>query len=174
MSRIERASHISIVVVSIAAFVCLIPTLRSSLFPSQHSVAASRMVGKKFELPGAHWARGSTTVVAALSSRCPFCIASLPFYRELSSIAAASRGRVSLLVASTTPDVDGVRTLLQDYDVVPAKIVQASLRNLHASGTPTIYVVDASGTIKWAHVGQLDDSLQKELLRLLNGLGAHE
>ena len=172
MSRIEKASHISVILVSVAALVCLIPTLRSRLFPSEHNVAASRLVGQKLELPGAQWAPGGATVLVALSSRCSFCIASLPFYRELSSIAKGSEGHVFLLVASTTPDVDGVRTLLQENGVQPAKIVQASFRNLYVSGTPTVYVLDASGTIKWAHAGKMDEAKQKELVQLLKGLRA--
>ena len=167
MSRIEKASHISVILLSVAGFICLIPALKTSLLPSQQSAAASKMLGQKLELPGAHWAPGGATVLIAMTSRCSFCVASLPFYRELSSIAAASGGRIALLVASTKPDVDELEKLLQDNGVQPAKIVPSSFRALHVSGTPSVYVVDASGTIKWAHVGQMDGAKQKELVQLL-------
>lgn len=167
MSRIEKASHISVIVVSVAAFVCLIPTLRSSLFPSNYRLATAGMVGQKLELPGAQLSHVGATVLIALSSRCRFCIASLPFYKELSSIAGGSEGRVSLLVASTTSNLEEVTALLQEYHVQPARILPSSFRSLHISGTPTVYVLDGSGTIQWAHAGRMDDARQKELVRLL-------
>lgn len=92
------------------------------------------------------------------------------FYKELSSIAGRSEGRVSLLVASTISGAEEVTTLVQEHGIQPARIVPLSFRSLHVSGTPTVYVLDGSGTIQWAHAGRMDDAMQKELVRFLEAV----
>jgi len=170
VSKLEKASHVSVILVSVASLVCLLPALKKSVFPSPREAATSTLVGRKLELPGVQWAPGGASVVIAMNSKCPFCIASLPVYAQLSSLAGRSGGRLSLLVASTTPDISGVEKLLTEHGVRAVQIVESSTGALHVSGTPTTFIVDRSGVVRWVHLGQMDDSREKELLRVLKML----
>jgi len=102
-----------------------------------------------------------------MTSQCPFCIHSLPLYQEISSSIASTGGTSDLVVASLTPDIDGVKSLLDSHGIKAAKIVQAKAADLEVTGTPTVYLLDRSGIVRWAYLGEMTRTKEKELLAAL-------
>ena len=99
-----------------------------------------------------------------MTAQCPFCINSLPWYQEIASSIAKDGGAAELVIASVSPDAGGVRALLDSYGIKPAKIIQTTKKDLRILGTPTVYVLDRFGIVKWAHLGQMTRTEARGLL----------
>jgi hypothetical protein len=172
MSKLEKLSHTCMIAVAIVALVCMLPTLKSTVWPSSRESPASRMVGRRLPSQELGPQAGKSRVIIAMTSQCPFCMNSMPSFQRISSSIADRGDACDLVVASMSPDVEGVKSLLDSHGVKAAKIVRATGADLNISGTPTVYLVDRAGIVRWAHLGQMTDAKEKELLAELSKLGS--
>jgi hypothetical protein len=95
------------------------------------------------------------TVVAVVRSTCRFCTESMPFYRDL------VRKPVRLVAVSDEPP-EVTRAYFSAHGIEPAQIVSAKPSGI--SGTPTLFAVDAAGTIRDRQVGLLTAEKQQQFL----------
>lgn len=97
-----------------------------------------------------------------LQKGCHFCSESAPFYRR---IVREASGRTDLrLVAVLPQDVNDAKGYLNDLDVRIEDVKQAYLRGIGVSGTPTLVLVDRTGTMKNLWVGKLTAQGESEVL----------
>lgn len=104
--------------------------------------------------PGYDWSSRQRTLVLALQTDCAYCEASIPFYKRLAVVAnerRATHGMISVFPNSRTEVDDFLERIgLQ----VPA-VATTTLSALGVSGTPTLILVDSTGTVLKTWIGQL-------------------
>ena len=116
------------------------------------------MVGSKMSLPSVNWHDG-TTLVLALQQGCRYCEESAAFYRRLRDQRSGSRPR---MVAVVPGDKAEVARYLSEREIVVDDIINLSLSDISVSGTPTLLLVDRSGTVSGVWIGKLDARKETE------------
>jgi hypothetical protein len=118
--------------------------------------------GTQISVPGINWSDSEETVVLALSDKCHFCTESAPFYQTLSR-ELADRKNVRM-VAVFPQQVDAGKKYLDGLNVPITQVAQVTLDSLGVRGTPTLVLVDKSGTVKQSWVGRLTTEREAEVL----------
>ena len=114
-------------------------------------------------LPGYSWSSYRKTLVIAIRRGCPFCDASLPFYRQLGEQERSNVLRAHVLVVMPN-DASSGSSLLKKDDVEVQGIFGQELDALKVSGRPTVLLLDSSGRIERAWIGQLTPRGEKEVM----------
>jgi thioredoxin-related protein len=114
-------------------------------------------------LEGYNWSSYPKTLVIAIRRGCPYCDASMPFYRQLGEQERSNMIRAHVLVVMPN-DASSGGSLLSKYDVEVQTIFSQRLGALKVAGTPTVLLVDSSGRIERAWVGQLPPTAEKEVM----------
>ena len=118
--------------------------------------------GTQIAVPGVSWSDSDETVVLALSNKCHFCTESAPFYQKLMrELAAQKNVRV---VAVFPQEIDEGKKYLDGLNVPIINVAQATLDTLGVRGTPTLVLVDKTGTVKQSWVGRLTAERESEVL----------
>jgi hypothetical protein len=128
----------------------------------QRTPPSGPATGTQISLPGINWSDSEETLVIALSDKCHFCTESAPFYQRLTQqLAGSNKVRV---VAVFPQEVDAGKKYLDGLKVPIADIAQAELGSFGVRGTPTVVIVDKSGTVKQSWVGRLTAERETEVL----------
>ncbi len=118
--------------------------------------------GTRISVPGITWSDTDETVVLALSNKCHFCTESAPFYQKLTR---ELTDRKNVRVVAVFPqEVDEGKKYLDGLNVPITQVAQATLDSLGVRGTPTLVIVDKSGTVKQSWVGRLTADRETEVL----------
>ena len=115
-------------------------------------------------LVGVDWSRANRTLVLALSTRCHFCTESSEFYRRLTP-AAISAGIPVVAVFPQPVEEAQEHWEAQKLPLYGLKFVQA--KQLPVSGTPTIILVDRSGTVIRTWAGKQQASGEADIIHNL-------
>jgi hypothetical protein len=129
-----------------------------------HGGERAGLVGQTLApLPGYSWSSYPKTLVIAIRKGCPYCDASLPFYRRLGEQERSNVLRAHVLLVMPNDASSGSRYLSKD-NVEVQEIFGQGLGALRVSGTPTVLLLDSSGVIERAWVGQLPPKGEKEVM----------
>ena len=129
-----------------------------------HRSDAMGLTGQSLAPPaGYSWSSYPKTLVIALRRSCPYCKASLPFYKQLSDLEKSSVLRAHLLVVMRSDESAG-RSFLKTGEVEVQGIFGQNLDDLKVTGTPAVMLLDSSGRIEQTWVGQLTPRLEKEVI----------
>ncbi len=115
-------------------------------------------------LPGYSWSSYPKTLVIAIRKGCPYCDASLPFYRRLSEQEKSNELRAHLLLVMPN-DASSASEYLRKDNLEVQTIFDQQLGALRVSGTPTVLLLDSNGRIERTWVGQLPPKTEKEVMR---------
>jgi hypothetical protein len=112
--------------------------------------------GDKIALQDVNFGASSHSLVAFLSTTCPHCEASIPFYKRIME-------KSHIPVIGAFPSPNGLEYAVKN-GLMFAQTVKANFRELKIHGTPTLVLVDSSGiTIKvWS--GRLPTDKETEVL----------
>jgi thioredoxin-related protein len=100
--------------------------------------------------------------VLVLQKGCHFCSDSAPFYQRL---ARAASGRDDLQLVAALPQSEAeARQYLNDLQVPLGEVRQTALASIGVRGTPTLLLVDKTGTITDEWVGRLSPDKESEVL----------
>jgi hypothetical protein len=114
-------------------------------------------------LPGYSWNSYPKTLVIAIRRGCPYCDASMPFYRRLGEQEKTNMIRAHVLVVMPN-DASSGGSLLSTNDVEVQAIFGQRLGALKVAGTPTVLLVDSNGHIERTWVGQLPSAAEKDVM----------
>ncbi|MFN2597666.1 MAG: peroxiredoxin family protein [Pyrinomonadaceae bacterium] len=114
------------------------------------------------QIPGVDWAGSGQTLVLAVSDSCHFCSESADFYRRLAQ-EKAWPGSVRL-IAVLPQEVDRGREYLDKLGVSVDQVEQAQLSSIGVRGTPTLLLIDSTGSLKTSWVGKLTPDKEGEVL----------
>jgi thiol-disulfide isomerase/thioredoxin len=129
--------------------------------PSTAEIQQS-LEGAHLSIQGINWDESNETVLLALSNKCHFCSESAPFYQKLAQNLAARKDVRVIAVFPQT--VDEAKKYLDGLGVPVADVRQASLGSIGVKGTPTLMIVDKTGTVKQAWMGRLSVERESEVL----------
>jgi hypothetical protein len=120
-------------------------------------------LGTQIVLPGVDWSAHKATLVVAISSACHYCIASTPFYSELTH----STHVVPIIVVMPQGEQDS-QEFLREHAITPHSVVSASLASIQVNATPTLLLISASGIVKKAWVGELTNMQRHDVIESLD------
>lgn len=161
--RVELLSNISIIVVATLLGVVLVHRyLLPGSLKSQAVEGAQIKPGMKLSLPGVDWGRSTKTLLLVLSTNCHFCTESAPFYQRLAQ-EKAKHGDTSL-IAVMPQSVSEAQKYLSDHGISVDQIRQATSGAPYARATPTLIMVDRTGSVIESWVGKLPPDKEVEVL----------
>ena len=103
MSKLESASHISVIIVCALASVALLSQWGLPKRQPSRTHSQTDLAGKPINLKGVQWGSTRLTVVVAIGTQCGYCQASVPFYRHLAEAAASTKAGIGLVFCSQEP-----------------------------------------------------------------------
>jgi thiol-disulfide isomerase/thioredoxin len=165
MSKLERLTYILLCLTCIASlFVILEPRFK------QGKVSEDALAGEKLRLPGVEWTGSHANVVLFASTSCPYCKASVPFYRHLAGLRSVPGREFKLTVVS--PDEAGrMRSFLETENIGFDQVVQSFEGAAGLTSTPTLLLVTPDGTVQKTFVGKLSVTLEQRVLGMIGSAG---
>lgn len=129
-----------------------------------HGNEGEGLAGQTLEpLPGYSWSSYPKTLLIAIRRGCPYCDASLPFYKQLGEQEQSNMLRAHVLVVMPDAVSSGSGFLRKD-DVEVQGIFGQNLNALDVLGTPTVLLLDSGGRIEREWVGQLTPGEEEQVL----------
>ena len=166
MSKLERTTHVLLILVSVAGLAAIV---RQQFFPRTPPRARPELLGRRLAVPGLSLPSGSgLAVVVAERSDCHFCVESLPFYREVDGRRKAGNSHLSLFFISTEP-VEKQRAFLEEAGIHPDGIISLDFSEIGVAATPTLAVIDSKGTVKRVFYGKLTERDGHDFLAKIEG-----
>ena len=98
----------------------------------------------------------------AISSTCHFCSDSAPFYKTLLQNKKDTR-----VVAVLPQSVEEGKSYLQRLGVSVDEVRQLPLNKIGVHGTPTLILIDTSGSVKNSWVGKLPTEKEADVVKHL-------
>ena len=171
--RVEFVANIGIIVVAILLGVVLINRYLLPSSPKPEAVEAARIKpGMKLSLSGVNWEQGSKTLLMVLSTNCRYCTESVPFYQQL---AIRKGGRDDVRIMAVLPQNPGeAQKYLSDHGITVDEIRQAVPGAEYSRATPTLIIVDRSGSVVESWVGKLPPEKEAEVLNRFLGEASGE
>ncbi len=163
--KVEQLANVAIICVALLTGGVFV---KNYLFPATNAkpaASAPSPAGAKFSLPGVDWAQSEKTLVLALSRGCRFCSNSASFYQRLAR-ETAGHNDVRLIAVLPQGAAEG-REYLNELQVPIQEVREASLDSLGVAGTPTLILLDRTGSVTDAWVGQLPADKEADVLRRL-------
>ena len=133
----------------------------------QGAASAFRTGDRAEAIPDVRYDRSQKTVILYVKSTCPYCTASMPFYNRLSASATKTGTRIIAVSSETT---DTLKQYLDNHHLRVDQVVGGFSGK--AMGTPTLLVVDRSGTVRGAWFGQQRAEGEKQTTSLAAVTGA--
>ena len=174
---VEIATNLSIILVAVIGATVLVrnyllrpaatiiagpPQAATKNSPGSRELPTGPAQGVRLSVPGITWSENEETVVLALSDKCKYCTESAPFYKQLAAEIAKRNGVRVIAVFPQDPNTG--KKYLDDLGVPVGAVKQATLDSIGVRATPTLVIVDKSGTVKQSWVGLLKNGRETEVL----------
>lgn len=162
--KIEILANIAIIV--IALLIGFVAVKRYVLNDSPRGNGTDQITaGARISLPDVDWAKSRQTLLIVLSPGCHFCSESAPFYQRL--VNAVARNNDVRLMAVFPQDASEGRRYLDQLGLSIAEVKQAPLNSIGVIGTPSLILVNNTGIVTEAWMGQLPSDKESEVLSRL-------
>jgi hypothetical protein len=119
-------------------------------------------VGDHVVLPGYSWTTSKFTLLLGLHVDCVHCEADMPFYRRLFSLERTGGTKVHIIAAYPDPRDQVTEDILRYLGKVPFW-PSVSSDALRIRATPTLLMIDQTGTVRHVWVGELSEA-QEEVI----------
>lgn len=161
--KVELCANVAIVVVALLLGVVLV---KRHLLPAGGAAPPEPpppiQQGAKLTALDVDWPKSERTLLLVLSEGCRFCTESADFYRRLGG---ARAGREDLRLIAVLPQEDSAaRAYLDRMGVAVDEVKQVALGRVGVRGTPTLIMVDGSGSVEASWVGKLPAEKESEVL----------
>lgn len=168
--KLEVLANIAIVVVAVLLCVVLAKQYllpKSAGTPTPSPAAHRISKGEKLSVPGVDWRASDRTLLMVLSSTCRYCTESAPFYQRL---AQQKSGRADARLVAVLPQGgDEAGQYLRAHGISVDEIRQSDPGADYARATPTLIMVDNTGSVVESWVGKLPPEKEAEVARHLLG-----
>jgi hypothetical protein len=158
--KIEAAANIIVIVFAVVVGSVFLKDRLSPPAPEPEAVKAG---DKLPNLDGLDWSSHEQTLVLVLRKGCHFCEDSAPFYRRLIG-EQQQHGANSPIVAVFPDSAEDVKQVAQSEGLTVQTLPGVHLEKLKASGTPTLLLVDKTGTVLNAWIGMLSPRQELEVI----------
>jgi hypothetical protein len=121
--------------------------------------------GTKVKIQDVDWGLAPRTIVIVISKGCEFCEQGAPAYAE---VLKKLSGRKDVNVVAALPQgVDEGKEYVSDVGLDIPMVRQVQLSAIGVKGTPTLLIVDNTGTVTDSWVGTLSEKQESEILGVL-------
>jgi peroxiredoxin len=118
------------------------------------------------DVGGLKFASARSTLILVTHSKCHYCQASLPFYKQLTAAAHAAGVRV---VGVSSEDIKVHRDFLEAGGLFLDDVISMKAANIRATGTPTLILVNRQGVIQESWIGQLPADKERHTISAVVG-----
>lgn len=165
--HVETTANVATIVVAILLSVVLVkqfllPAPRRGRTSVPQAVAGTSLTKS---LPGVDWKKNGRTLILAISTQCHFCTESAPFFQRIGREAGKD---VKLVAVLPQPNPEA-QQYLNTEGVRVDDVKRATLAALGVTGTPTLLLVNDSGTVTNVWEGKLPPDKEEEVLGVLKG-----
>lgn len=115
---------------------------------------------------GSKLTEGRVTLLVISRSTCPYCRASMPFYRKVTAVARRAGVRI---VGLSAEDVEGTRKFLESYGVHCDSVVSTAAGGITVQAVPALVLVRGNGKVINSWAGKLDEASEGDVLRAISG-----
>ena len=158
--KIETAANIIVILVAVVVGSVFLKDRFFSTPPEPNEVKAGDRLAN---LDGWNWGSQDQTLVLALRKGCHFCEDSAPFYQRLTT---QQQGDSTSAILAVFPDTaDAVKEVVQSEGLRVHALAGVPLERLKISGTPTLLLVNRSGTVVNAWIGMLSPRQELEVMK---------
>ena len=166
--KIQLLANIAIILASILLAGLAVKRFILPTYSKPDSLAPPPITASmKLSLPGVDWGKGDRTLLMVLSTNCHFCTESAPFYQRL---AQQKVGRADVrLVASLPQTTAEAQKYLADHGVTVDEVRQSTPGATYTQATPTLILVDKTGSVISSWVGKLTTDKEGEVLERFLG-----
>jgi thiol-disulfide isomerase/thioredoxin len=166
--KVQFLANIAIIVVAILLGGVLVSRYLLPIFHKFETVEDPRIKpGTKLSLTGVDWSKSTQTLLLVLSTNCHYCTESAPFYQRL---AQRKAGRQDVRVVAVLPQVvSEAQKYLGDHSVSADEVTQSAPGAVYAKATPTLILVDKTGSVLSSWVGKLPPEKEDEVLQRFLG-----
>ena len=163
---LENIANVAMVATALAVL-CSIVSATVWRQPSKRAQTVQYTVGERITEVPVDYKSSDRTLLFVLSSRCRFCTASLPFYKDL-LVRSEQRQRTRMIAvgnekASVLSEYLGGAGLA--FDTVIALREDVALKT---RGTPTLILVDRNGVVRGFWEGLLSAEREKDVLKAIS------
>lgn len=160
-AKFEVVANVVVIVLAVVIGSVFLRDRFSSRGPEPNEIKAGDRLPR---LDGWDWSAHERTLVLVLKKGCHFCEDSAPFYQRL---AANHRpeGADAAIVAVFPDAADAVNEVVQSEGLGMHALAGVPLERLKVSGTPSLLLVDRSGTVLNAWIGMLSPKQELEVMR---------
>lgn len=138
---------------------------KESTKPTQSQLQTGQILP---QLNGIDYTAAPRTLMIMMSTKCKFCLASVPFYRQISEMGETKGGSLHVVAAFPNSSEGVVQFAAENHFPLEA-VANLNLDEVGLRYTPTLVLVDKSGTILNTWVGQLTPEGEKNVLERLTG-----
>jgi len=161
--KIEVGANVAIIAIALLLGTVLVRRyLPTQPPPPGPAASAPIRPGAKLSLPGVDWSRSERTLLMVLSTNCGFCTESVPFYQRL----ARERGGARLVAVMPQP-IGEAQKYLGEHSIAVDEVRQAAPNAVGVRGTPTLIMLDGTGSVLETWVGKLPPEKESEVLKRL-------
>jgi len=162
-TKIETIANVIVIVFAVVVGAFFVKDRLSPPAPEPEAVKAG---DKLPSLDGWDWGAHEQTLVLGLRKGCHFCEDSAPFYQRL--IAQQQPGGSNSTIVAVFPDTaDTVKEVVQSEGMGVHALAGVPLERLKISATPTLLLVDRSGTVLNSWIGMLSPRQELEVMRVM-------
>jgi hypothetical protein len=160
-NKIETVANVIVIAFAVVVGSVFLKDRLSPAAPESNVVKAGDKLAR---LAGWDWGAHDQTLVLGLRKGCHFCEDSAPFYQRL--VAQQQQGGSKFPIVAVFPDTaDTAKEVLQSEGLGVQALGGVPLETMKMSGTPTLLLVDRSGTVLNAWIGMLSPRQELEVMR---------
>lgn len=161
--KIQLVANVAIVMVAILLGIVVAQRFVLPASSKSDSVTTTPITpGMKLSLSGVDWSKSDRTLLMVLSTNCHFCTESAPFYQRL---AQQKVGRLDVRLVAVLPQaVAEAQKYLDDHSIAVDDVRQATPNTVFATGTPTLIIVNRTGSVMNSWVGKLPPEKEAEVI----------
>ena|SRR5215469_9875176 len=168
-AKIETAANITVIVLAVVVGSFF---LRDRFFAPSPQGKEVKLGDRLTHLDGWDWSAHDRTLLLVLRKGCHFCEDSAPFYQRLVT-KQQQEGSDTALVAVFPDAADAVKEVVRSEGLDVQGLAGVSLEGLNVLGTPTLLLVDKSGTVLNVWIGVLSPRQELEVMKAVACLGGN-
>jgi hypothetical protein len=160
-AKIEVVANVVVILLAVVIGSVYLRDRFSAHGPAPNEVKAGDRLPR---LDGWDWGAHDRSLVLVLKKGCHFCEDSAPFYQRLAAHQRAEAKDVAI-VAVFPDTADAVKEAVQSEGLGIHALSAVPLETLKVSGTPSLLLVDRSGTVLNTWIGMLSPRQEQEVMR---------
>lgn len=160
-TKIEVVANVLVILLAVVIGSVYLKDRFSAPNPAPNEVKAGNKLPR---LAGWDWSAHERTLVLVLKKGCHFCEDSAPFYQRLAA-QQRSEGLEVAIVAVFPDSADAVNEVARSEGLGIHALAGVPLETLKVSGTPSLLLVDKSGTVLNTWIGMLSPRQELDVMR---------